>query len=90
MTLVNILMESVLFFIIFFGFKLPSEQTKIYFRGDFSCIFNTIFFNMVEHDSLNFYFCVGLALLEAKSDLVAVASLTESKGKKFLSYQDRS
>ena len=29
------------------------SETKIYFRGDLSCIFNAIFFDMVE-DSLNF------------------------------------
>ena len=39
---------------------------------------------MIEHDSLKFNFCVGKALIEVKSDLVAVESLTESKGKIFL------
>ena len=47
-----------------FGFKVLSQQTKISFRGDLSCIY--ILFELV-----------GVALLETKSDSVAVGSLTD-------------
>ena len=74
MTFVNKLMASPLLLTIFLGTK----KTKTYLSGDLSCSFQTVFFSMTKQNSLNFNFCVGLVLDDAKSISVVVGSLTES------------
>ena len=75
----NMLMTLAL---LYYNIPCNQENKNILVSGDLSCSFKTKFFSMTEQNSLNFNFCVGLALDDAKSISVAVGSLTESYSKK--------
>ena len=80
----NFIIASSLFLIIQPGVSETSDQTKIYFISNLSCIFNAKDLIMLPQSALNLSFLVSLVTVDDNKDLVAVGNLINLHGSWFL------